>query len=389
MRWPSARSTIASANGPNGLSCHQPDDDPHPARRAHPGDPPPKPLTRSHRPILPTRVRTWQRRPPAGPHGARALTRGPTRLRPRLGGDRLVRHGARAAAPALPHRPARRGGRRRGSRRLPAQGMGRHPQPGRGTDQRPLDQPRRPPPPVPHPVGRPARARVRAAVRRPDAPRRRSPTTWVVVLFLACATAYAFFQVPYVAMPAEMTDDYDERTRLMTWRVAILALAILVSGGLSPVIRNALGPEWGYRGVGLFVGTLILLGTVGAWWGTRSTPHDATPRPPAAAFATSCSVVAASREFRTLLTVFVLQALATGRCSPASTTSRGCCSARGRLDDPVRLLRRPGPARDPAVAARRRGARQAHRLRLGLAAPRRRGARDAAHRAGRGRRHRG
>ena len=49
-----------------------------------------------------------------------------------------------------------------------------------------------------------------------------SPTgvaaTWVVVLFVACATAYAFFQVPYVAMPAEMTDDYDERTRLMTWR---------------------------------------------------------------------------------------------------------------------------------------------------------------------------
>ena len=47
------------------------------------------------------------------------------------------------------------------------------------------------------------------------------------MLFLACATAYAFFQVPYVAMPAEMTDDYDERTRLMTWRVAILALTIL------------------------------------------------------------------------------------------------------------------------------------------------------------------
>ena len=137
-------------------------------------------------------------------------------------------------------------------------------------------------------------------------------TTWVVVLFIACATAYAFFQVPYVAMPAEMTDDYDERTRLMTWRVAILALTILVSGGLSPVIRNALGPEWGYRGVGLFVGTLILIGTVGAWWGTRNTAHDATPRPPAAACADQLRVVAASREFRTLLTVFVLQALATG-----------------------------------------------------------------------------
>ncbi len=53
---------------------------------------------------------------------------------------------------------------------------------------------------------------------------------WVLVMFVACATAYAFFQVPYVAMPAEITDSYDERTRLMTWRVAILALAIMLSG---------------------------------------------------------------------------------------------------------------------------------------------------------------
>ncbi|GGL37176.1 MFS transporter [Phycicoccus endophyticus] len=134
---------------------------------------------------------------------------------------------------------------------------------------------------------------------------------WVVVLFLACATAYAFFQVPYVAMPAEMTDDYDERTRLMTWRVAVLALAILVSGGLSPVVRDALGPTWGYRGVGLFVGVLILVGTVGAWWGTRTAP---TRRAATAggSLADQLRVVGASQEFRALLAVFVLQALATG-----------------------------------------------------------------------------
>ncbi len=142
-----------------------------------------------------------------------------------------------------------------------------------------------------------------------------SPTglaaTWVVVAFLACATAYAFFQVPYVAMPAEMTDDYDERTRLMTWRVAILALAILVSGGVSPVIRDALGPTWGYRGVGLFVGVLILLGTLGAWWGTRHAPvaQSATV---GGSLRDQLRVVAASPPFRTLLAVFVLQALATG-----------------------------------------------------------------------------
>jgi Na+/melibiose symporter-like transporter len=40
--------------------------------------------------------------------------------------------------------------------------------------------------------------------------------TYVAVPFLATASGYAFFQVPYVAMPAEMTDSYDERTQLMT-----------------------------------------------------------------------------------------------------------------------------------------------------------------------------
>jgi Na+/melibiose symporter-like transporter len=131
------------------------------------------------------------------------------------------------------------------------------------------------------------------------------------VAYLACATAYSFFQVPYVAMPAEMTDDYDERTRLMTWRVAILALAILVSGGASPAIRDALGAEWGYRAVGLFVGALIAVGAWGAWRGTRPAPvlHGT---PAEVSFADQLRVVRSDGPFRAVLTTFVVQALATG-----------------------------------------------------------------------------
>lgn len=36
---------------------------------------------------------------------------------------------------------------------------------------------------------------------------------WVAVLYLVCASAYAFFQVPYMAMPAEMTADPDGSAR--------------------------------------------------------------------------------------------------------------------------------------------------------------------------------
>lgn len=134
---------------------------------------------------------------------------------------------------------------------------------------------------------------------------------WVAVLFLACASAYAFFQVPYVSMPAELTRDYGERTRLMTWRVVVLALAILVAGGASPALRDALGPEWGYRAVGVFVGLLILLGAVGAWWGTKGVApveHVAA----GGSLAEQLRVVAGAKDFRALLLTFSLQALATG-----------------------------------------------------------------------------
>ena len=178
-------------------------------------------------------------------------------------------------------------------------------------------------------------------------------TAWVVVLFLACATAYAFFQVPYVAMPAEMTDDYDERTRLMTWRVAILALAILVSGGLSP--RD---PRRARPGVGLprrrpLRGRRSSSSARSGRGGAPGTPRCPARRRPAAACATSCaswrhpassarcSASSSSRRSRP------------ARCSRASTTSRGCSSAvGGRRDRALRLLRRAGARRHPAVAAR-------------------------------------
>ncbi|WP_347352179.1 MFS transporter [Intrasporangium sp.] len=134
---------------------------------------------------------------------------------------------------------------------------------------------------------------------------------WVALVYLACASAYAFFQVPYLAMPAEITDDYDERTRLMTWRVAVLALAILVSGGASPAIRDAFGRDWGYRAVGFFVAALIAFGAWAAWHGTRNAPVR-RPRTAGTGFATQLRVVSTDRPFRLLLTTFVLQALATG-----------------------------------------------------------------------------
>ncbi|NYI78106.1 MFS transporter [Nocardioides panzhihuensis] len=134
---------------------------------------------------------------------------------------------------------------------------------------------------------------------------------WVLVLFLACATAYAFFQVPYVAMPAELTDSYDERTRLMTWRVAILALTILLAGASAPMIRDAVGGREGYRLMGVAMAVLILIGVFSAYVGTRRAPVR-TVEPGAGSLRDQLKIVAAAPDFRRLLITFVIQAVAFG-----------------------------------------------------------------------------
>ena len=81
---------------------------------------------------------------------------------------------------------------------------------------------------------------------------------WVLVAFLLTATAFSLFQVPYIALPAELTPGYDERTRLLTWRVVVLTFAILLFGAGGPALRDALSdPAIGYLVMGIASGVVI------------------------------------------------------------------------------------------------------------------------------------
>jgi Na+/melibiose symporter-like transporter len=112
-------------------------------------------------------------------------------------------------------------------------------------------------------------------------------------------------------MPAEITDSYDERTRLMSWRVAILAFTIMLAGATAPLIRDAVGGRDGYRVMGVVMALIIVTGVVGSYVGTRSAPHLAV-QVGAGTLRDQLRIVSQARDFRLLLTTFVLQALATG-----------------------------------------------------------------------------
>ena len=134
---------------------------------------------------------------------------------------------------------------------------------------------------------------------------------YVTVTFIGAATGFSFFQVPYVAQPAELTDDYAERTSLMTYRIALLTLAILVFGAGAPALVKAAGDgAAGYRFMGFVCAGLFLAGFGTAILATRAVPSVLRSEP-GGGIGEQLRAVRDNPDFRVLFTAFVLQALGT------------------------------------------------------------------------------
>lgn len=143
---------------------------------------------------------------------------------------------------------------------------------------------------------------------------------WVLFAFLLAATAFSFFQVPYMALPAEITPGYDERTRLLTWRVVALAVAILLFGAGGPMLRTAGGGAGGYL---LMSGVAAAVIAAGMLVASAVAPRHARPRTSAAPeeprvqgraqYASAFRALRRNQPFRVLLAAFVLQGMATGQ----------------------------------------------------------------------------
>ncbi|MDO9408977.1 MFS transporter [Patulibacter sp.] len=135
---------------------------------------------------------------------------------------------------------------------------------------------------------------------------------WVGAWFVVLATAFAFFQVPYIALPARMTDDPAERTRTMSWRVALLAVGILVSGGLGPVLAGGdAGSRGGHALMGIVLGLVLLAALTASARATAGVPDPPAPAGTATpSLRVSLRTAWDSPPFRLLAVVYALQALA-------------------------------------------------------------------------------
>lgn len=98
---------------------------------------------------------------------------------------------------------------------------------------------------------------------------------WYLVFAILVRSFLTLFTVPHMALGAELSDDYTERTAIAAGRnvmgyIGGLALQVTAWFLLIPAAISAGDASEGYRQVGFVAAGLALIGMVAAWAGTRT-----------------------------------------------------------------------------------------------------------------------
>lgn len=134
---------------------------------------------------------------------------------------------------------------------------------------------------------------------------------FVVLLYLLASTAFAFYDVPYSSMAAEMTTDYGGRTLLTGYKMVAARLGILSTFFVPLIFTTSKGLDHGFQLVGVTFGAFIIVTGLIAFFGTKNAPQI---KRPVERFSLRAEyrALAENRPFQILWLAFLLQNLAIG-----------------------------------------------------------------------------
>ena len=96
---------------------------------------------------------------------------------------------------------------------------------------------------------------------------------YMLAAMILYATGYTVFNVPYLAMPAEMTESYHERSFLMSWRVTAIQGAQLFAQVAAPLLLVAWGSNRSaYGSVGMVMAAAAMVAAVICFYSTAKAP---------------------------------------------------------------------------------------------------------------------
>lgn len=139
------------------------------------------------------------------------------------------------------------------------------------------------------------------------------PVIFASIAITMIAAGFSIFNVPYLAMPAEMTPHYHERTALMSFRVFFQTTAQLVTTVVAGVLLNSFGGGLdAYGKMAIIVGGLMFASQIGCFLATASAPRLPVTPDPDPSWAERWRVLKANKPFQVFMTAKFLQLLANG-----------------------------------------------------------------------------
>lgn len=137
---------------------------------------------------------------------------------------------------------------------------------------------------------------------------------YVAAIYFLLANAYSLFAVPFIAVPAEISDDPAERERVTAWRIGCGMVGVLIGAGLAPMLVRAGGSgRDGYLFMALIVAAVCGVGMLSAFFATPSTTGAEIPKP--TPLRDAIPVLRANRPFQKLAAAYVLQLTGVGLAS--------------------------------------------------------------------------
>lgn len=134
----------------------------------------------------------------------------------------------------------------------------------------------------------------------------------VSLLFLFGCTAFAVVNVPYASMVPEMSDDYNERLSITSFRMMLASVGALLAGALAlPLVAAGGGGAPGYQFMGAVFGVTIVLTCFICFFGTAKA-QALPPKKEMPSMKEQVRIAAKNYPFVMLMSGYFLQALAIG-----------------------------------------------------------------------------
>jgi GPH family glycoside/pentoside/hexuronide:cation symporter len=127
---------------------------------------------------------------------------------------------------------------------------------------------------------------------------------WILATFILFDTLWTLTNVPYYALTSELTDDYDERSSLTTYRMVMAVPAYLVGAALTPAIVGLFAlQQTGYAFIGIAYGVLAAAALLISAAGIRERKLVAVSAPEPSPFK-SLSIALKNKPFARLCVIY-------------------------------------------------------------------------------------